>query len=73
MAYHLVQRFGRKDKPQYRKEALGSFPTEKEAVKMACVLLDADNSSDFLIEDDKGNIVINDAEIRTLCSEIVAR
>jgi hypothetical protein len=73
MAYNLIQRFGRKDKPQYRKEALGSFATEKEAVKMACVLLDADAGSNFLIEDDKGNVVINDIEIRQRCAEIVAR
>jgi hypothetical protein len=73
MAYNLIQRFGRKDKPQYRKEALGSFATEKEAVKMACVLLDADAGSNFLIEDDKGSVVINDIEIRQRCAEIVAR
>jgi hypothetical protein len=73
MAYHLIQGFSRKGKPQYRKEALGSFLSEKEAVKMACVLLDADSSSDFLIEDDKGNLVISDVEIRQRRSEIVAR
>ena len=66
MAYHLLQRFGRKE-PQYRKKALESFSTEPEAVRMACVLLFADDSADFLIENDKGNVVINDLEIRNRC------
>jgi hypothetical protein len=73
MAYNLVQGFGRKDKPNYRKEALESFATQEEAVKRACILLDADGRADFLIEDDKGNVVVNEAELRVRSSEIVAR
>jgi hypothetical protein len=38
MAYHLVHRFGPKDKPQFRKEP---FSTEPEAVIRACALLAA--------------------------------
>ena len=73
MAYILVQRFSSKDKKKFRKEPLESFSTEKEAVRTACILLDTDGNTDFLIEDDKGNIVIDNLEIRRRCSEIVAR
>jgi hypothetical protein len=64
MAYHLVHRFGPKDKPQFRKEP---FSTEPEAVIRACALLAAGDSGDFLIEDDKGQVVTNDLDIRNRC------
>jgi hypothetical protein len=64
MAFHLVHRFGPKDKPHYRSE---TFSTEPEAVIRACALLAAGDKGDFIIEDDKGQIVTNDLEIRNRC------
>jgi hypothetical protein len=64
MAYHLVRRFGPKDKSQFGKEA---FSTEPEAVIRACALLAVDDNAHFVIEDDKGNVVTNDLEIRDRC------
>jgi hypothetical protein len=64
MPYYLVQRFGPKDKPQFRKE---EFSTEPEAVIKACALLAADGTQSFVVEDDAGNIVTNDREIRSRC------
>jgi hypothetical protein len=61
MTYYLVRRFGPKDKPQFRKEP---FRTESDAVIKACTLLAAGNVGDFLVEDDKGDIVANDLKIR---------
>jgi hypothetical protein len=61
MAYHLIHRFGPKDKPQFRKE---TFSTELEAVIKACTCSVAGHQGHFVIEDDKGNIITNDQEIR---------
>ncbi len=64
MAYHLIHRFGPKDKPQFRKE---TFSTEPEAVIRACAYYAAGDQEDFVIEDDKGNVVTNDQDIRNRC------
>jgi hypothetical protein len=62
MAYHLIHRFGPKDKPQYRKE---TFSTE--AVIRACAFLAAGDKGDFVVEDDQGKVVTNDLDIRNRC------
>ena len=61
MAYHLIHRFGPKDKPQFRKE---TFSTEPEAVIKACTYHAVGHQGHFVIEDDKGNIITNDQQIR---------
>ena len=64
MAYYLVHRFGPKENPQFRKE---EFSIEPEAVLKARSLLAADDSGDFVIEDDEGNIIMTDKQIRNYC------
>ncbi len=64
MAYHLIHRFGPSDKPQFSKT---SFSTEPQAVIRACSMLAAGKGGDFLVEDDRGQIVINDEDIRNRC------
>ena len=64
MAYHLVHRYGPKDRPQFRKE---SFPTEPQAVIRAAQYFMAGDIGDFIVEDDAGRIVTNDLEIRNRC------
>lgn len=64
MSYHLIHRYGPKDKPQYRKEA---FSTEPEAVIKAGALLAAGDPGDFLVEDDRGRVVTNELDIRNRC------
>ena len=64
MAYYLVHRFGPKEKPQFQKE---EFSIEPEAVIKARSLLAADDRGDFVIEDDEGNIIITDKQIRNYC------
>ena len=64
MAYYLVHRFGPKEKPQFRKE---EFSIEPEAVIKARSLLAADDRGDFVIEDDEGNIIMTDKQIRNYC------
>ena len=64
MAYYLVHRFSRKDKPKFQKE---EFSMEPEAVIKAHSLLAADDHGDFVIEDDKGKIIMNDRQIRNYC------
>jgi hypothetical protein len=66
MAYHLIQRVVSKgqQQPQYRKE---TFSTEPEAVIRACSHYAAGFKGDFVIEDEKGNIVTNDQDIRSRC------
>jgi len=62
MAAYLIYRFGPKDKPQFRKE---SFSAEPKAVIRACSLLATGDSGHFLVEDDNGQVVTNDPDIRT--------
>ena len=64
MAYYLVHRFGPKEKPQFRKE---EFSIEPEAIIKARSLLAADDRGDFVIEDDEGNIIMTDKQIRNYC------
>jgi hypothetical protein len=64
MAYHLVQRYGPKDRALVRKE---SFSLEPLAVIRAAQYYLAGSNGDFLIEDDRGRIIANDREIRQLC------
>jgi hypothetical protein len=64
MPYHLLHRYGPKDQPQFRKE---SFPNEPMAVGRAAQYFMAGFKGDFIIEDDAGNIVTNDLEIRNRC------
>ncbi len=64
MAYHLIHRYGPKDKPQFRKV---SFAIEPLAVIRAAEYFMAGDRGDFLIEDDAGRIVTNDLEIRARC------
>jgi hypothetical protein len=64
MAYHLIHRFGPNDRPQFHKS---SFLTEPQAVIRACALLASGDKGDFLIEDDTGQIVTNDLDIRNRC------
>ena len=66
MEYFLIHRFGPKDKPQFRKEP---FSTEPQAVIHACAILAAGDKGDFLVEDKKGRIVTNDAQIRARCKQ----
>jgi hypothetical protein len=64
MAYHLVQRYGPKDRPLFRKE---SFTLEPLAVIRAAQYYMAGSSGEFLIEDDRGRIVADELEIRLRC------
>ena len=64
MAYFLIHRFGPEDKPQFRKE---SFLIEPEAVIRACALVATGDSGNFLIEDDNGQVVAVDPDIRNRC------
>ena len=64
MAYHLIHRFGSRDKPQFSR---ASFLKEPQAIMRAAEFLMAGDKGDFLIEDDAGNIVTNDLEIRQRC------
>jgi len=66
MAYHLIQRFVPKgeQQPQYRTE---TFSAEPLAVIRAGEYYRAGFKGDFVIEDDKGNVVTNDADIRNRC------
>ena len=64
MAYYLVHRSGPKEKPQFRKE---EFSIEPEAIIKARSLLAADDRVDFVIEDDEGNIIMTDKQIRNYC------
>jgi hypothetical protein len=64
MAYHLVQRYGPKDRPLFRKE---SFTLELLAVIRAAQYYMAGSSGEFLIEDDRGRIVADAIEIRQRC------
>ena len=61
MPYHLIHRFGPIDKPQFSKT---SFLTEPQAVIRACNMLADKKGGDFLVEDDKGQIVTNGVDIR---------
>lgn len=69
MAYYLVHRFGDKDKPQFQKE---EFSMEPEAVIKARCLLAADDRGDFVIEDDDGNTIMTDQQIRNYCKKMRA-
>jgi hypothetical protein len=64
MAYHLIHRFGPRNQPQFRKE---TFRLEPLAVIRAAQYFAAGDKGDFLIEDNAGNIVTNDLEIRERC------
>jgi hypothetical protein len=64
MAYYLVQRFGPREQPQYRKEEV---PTEPHGIMRAAEYFKAGFRGDFVIEDGLGKIVTNDAEIRSRC------
>jgi hypothetical protein len=62
--YHLIQRCGSRDEPQFRKE---SFSKEPLAVMRAAQFFMAGFQGDFIIEDEAGRIVANDLEIRQRC------
>jgi hypothetical protein len=64
MPYHIIHRFGSMENPQFSKT---SFSKEPEAVARACTMLAAGKDGDFLVEDDKGQIVTNDVDIRNRC------
>jgi hypothetical protein len=64
MAYRLVQRYGPKDHPLFRKE---SFSLEPLAVIRAAQYYTAGSNGDFRIEDDRGRIIADDREIRQRC------
>jgi hypothetical protein len=64
MAYFLIHRFGPSDKPQFRKEP---FSTEPEAVIRACGQLAGGAAGEFVVENEKGETVANDVEIRSRC------
>ncbi len=59
--YYLVHRFGREDKPQFRREP---FSTESEAVMAACARLASGDRGAFVVEDADGKIVTDDLEIK---------
>ena len=64
MSFFLVHRFNPKEPHQVRKQP---FQTEPEAIIQACALIMAKAEGDFIVEDDKGNIVTNDQEVRNCC------
>jgi hypothetical protein len=66
MPYYLIQRFAAKgeQQPQYLKEI---FSTEPAAVMRACSHYAAGFQGDFVIEDDDGNVITNDEDIRKRC------
>jgi hypothetical protein len=64
MPFFLIHRFNPKQPHEVRKQPFG---TEPEAVIHACALIMANAEGDFLVEDDMGNVVTNDQEIRNRC------
>ena len=64
MAYHLIQRYGSKEQPKFRKEFFGREPL---AVIRAAEYYMAGFTGEFLIEDDIGQIVANNQDIRERC------
>jgi hypothetical protein len=66
MLYRLIQRFvpNGAQQPQYRTE---TFPTEPQAVIRAGDYYAAGFKGHFVIEDEKGNVVTNDQDIRSRC------
>jgi hypothetical protein len=65
MPYHLIHRFGPIDRPQFSKTG---FLTEPQAVIRACDMLADGKGGDFLVENDKGQIITNDVDIRNRCA-----
>ena len=64
MPFYLVHRYNPKEPHQTRKQPFG---TEPEAVIHACTLLMAGGQGEFVVENDKGDIVANDLDIRGRC------
>ena len=64
MSFFLIHRFNPKEPHQVRKQP---FRTEPEAVIHACSLMAAKAQGHFVVEDEKGNIVANDQDIRNRC------
>ena len=63
MSFYLVHRSS-SEAPQFKKQPFG---TEQEAVIQACALIAAGTQGDFVVEDDQGQIVTNNLEIRNRC------
>lgn len=66
MRYFLIHRFGQKDKPQFRKVP---YATESEAIISAGDIMAAGGTGEFLVEDEKGQVIKSDAEIRSRCGQ----
>jgi len=64
MSFFLIHRFNEKEPHQVGRQP---FQTEPKADIRACALIAAKAEGDFIVEDDKGNIVTNDQEIRNRC------
>jgi hypothetical protein len=67
MPYYLVQRFAAKgeQQPQYIKE---TFASEAAAVIRACSHYAVGFRGDFVIEDEDGNVITEDEDIRRRCT-----
>ncbi len=63
MSFYLVHRSS-PESPRFNKQ---QFATEPEAVIQACALIAAGTKGDFIVEDDRGQIVTNNLEIQTQC------
>jgi hypothetical protein len=66
MSFYLVHRSS-PEAPQFKKQPFG---TEPEAVIQACALIAAGTKGDFIVEDDQGQIVTNNFEIRNRCKAV---
>ena len=64
MRYYLIHRYDRVHCLEYRNQP---FSTENEATMRACSLIGAGALGDFLIADERGRVVANDAEIKGRC------
>ena len=67
MKYYLVQKYGPTESPQFRRTP---FPTEPEAVIHACGLIAAGAANDtFEVDNEKGETVADDENIRSRCKQ----
>jgi len=64
MAYFLIYKYDRNEDQKIRKLA---FSTEPEAVIMACTVIAEGSGWNLEIQDDAGDVVLDEEEIRDRC------
>jgi hypothetical protein len=66
MAYFLLYKYDRKENQKLRKLP---FSTDAEAVIYACAVIADESGWDFEIQDDRGDAILSDDEIRDRCKQ----